>query len=426
MELELRPVLPEGSLALIDREINDLEEKLNLAIDDESRKKIQKELDELTGKKEIIELKLKPVVEDKDIEDLVESIEEHKLEMTAVIKEQKTEGVHHTKAEKAQTNADNLQAELDFSKSITRSYKDQYKEIQKKIAAGGQLNDNESKLAGIYERATRNVEELSKAYQSAANNALKLSTAANLKKKTWEGIKGGIDTIGSLNSSVQSVGSTWTDLAENWEDMSSFEKVTAGIGAVISTIQEVIGAYETVMSVIQLFADISAAASAKKIAADSSEMAMDSTKTATETANTQVKIANDTAEETSTLGKLGVDEAGAIASATASGASLPFPANIAAIAAGIAAVVAAFAMVFSCFADGGIVGGGSSVGDHNLARVNSGEMILNGTQQKKLFMLLNSGGVGPAISQSGNVNFRIQGKNLVGTLRNTNSRNSRI
>ena len=426
MELELRPVLPEGSLALIDREINDLEEKLNLAIDDESRKKIQKELDELTGKKEIIELKLKPVVEDKDIEDLVESIEEHKLEMTAVIKEQKTEGVHHTKAEKAQTNADNLQAELDFSKSITRSYKDQYKEIQKKIAAGGQLNDNESKLAGIYERATRNVEELSKAYQSAANNALKLSTAANLKKKTWEGIKGGIDTIGSLNSSVQSVGSTWTDLAENWEDMSSFEKVTAGIGAVISTIQEVIGAYETVMSVIQLFADISAAASAKKIAADSSEMAMDSTKTATETANTQVKIANDTAEEASTLGKLGVDEAGAIASATASGASLPFPANIAAIAAGIAAVVAAFAMVFSCFADGGIVGGGSSVGDHNLARVNSGEMILNGTQQKKLFMLLNSGGVGPAISQSGNVNFRIQGKNLVGTLRNTNSRNSRI
>ena len=426
MELELRPVLPEGSLALIDREINDLEEKLNLVIDDESRKKIQKELDELTGKKEIIELKLKPVVEDKDIEDLVESIEEHKLEMTAVIKEQKTEGVHHTKAEKAQTNADNLQAELDFSKSITRSYKDQYKEIQKKIAAGGQLNDNESKLAGIYERATRNVEELSKAYQSAANNALKLSTAANLKKKTWEGIKGGIDTIGSLNSSVQSVGSTWTDLSENWEDMSSFEKVTAGIGAVISTIQEVIGAYETVMSVIQLFADISAAASAKKIAADSSEMAMDSTKTATETANTQVKIANDTAEEASTLGKLGVDEAGAIASATASGASLPFPANIAAIAAGIAAVVAAFAMVFSCFADGGIVGGGSSVGDHNLARVNSGEMILNGTQQKKLFMLLNSGGIGPAISQSGNVNFRIQGKNLVGTLRNTNSRNSRI
>ena len=59
----------------------------------------------------------------------------------------------------------------------------------------------------------------------------------------------------------------------------------------------------------------------------------------------------------SDVGKLGVELASAIAGATKSGASLPFPANIAAIAAGIAAVVAGFAMVFSCFADGGIVGG---------------------------------------------------------------------
>ena len=75
---------------------------------------------------------------------------------------------------------------------------------------------------------------------------------------------------------------------------------------------------------------------------------MDSSKTATETANTQTKIANDTMENTSEMGKLGVKQAGAIASATASGASLPFPVNIAAIAAGIAAVVAAFSMVFRC------------------------------------------------------------------------------
>jgi len=140
-----------------------------------------------------------------------------------------------------------------------------------------------------------------------------------------------------------------------------------------------IGAYESIMQIIELFADISEAASAKKIAADSAEMAMDSVKTATETANTQTKIANDAAENTSEMGKLGVKEAGAIAGATESGASLPFPANIAAIAAGIAAVVAGFAMVFSCFADGGIVGGNTTIGDFNLARVNKGEMILNGT-----------------------------------------------
>ena len=133
------------------------------------------------------------------------------------------------------------------------------------------------------------------------------------------------------------------------------------------------------MDVLELFGNISEASSAKKIAADSAEMAMDSTKTASETANTQIKIANDTAENTSEVGKLGVKEASAIASATESGASLPFPANLAAIAAGIAAVVAGFSMVFSCFAEGGIVGGNTTIGDLNLARVNKGEMVLTGT-----------------------------------------------
>jgi hypothetical protein len=43
---------------------------LKLAVDDESRKKIQSTIDELTRQKAVIELKLKPVVEDSDLEDL--------------------------------------------------------------------------------------------------------------------------------------------------------------------------------------------------------------------------------------------------------------------------------------------------------------------------------------------------------------------
>jgi len=100
---------------------------------------------------------------------------------------------------------------------------------------------------------------------------------------------------------------------------------------------------------------------------------------ATQSANTSVKVANDAVENASNLGKIAVDEGTAIASATASGASLPFPANIAAIAAGIAAVVAAFSMI-SGFATGGIVGGKTTVGDYNLIRANKGEMILSTRQ----------------------------------------------
>lgn len=57
------------------------------------------------------------------------------------------------------------------------------------------------------------------------------------------------------------------------------------------------------------------------------------------------------------------------------------------------------------FADGGIVGGNSYTGDRLLARVNSGEMVLNKSQQQELFKQINSGGnssVSDAIFELGN------------------------
>ena len=60
------------------------------------------------------------------------------------------------------------------------------------------------------------------------------------------------------------------------------------------------------------------------------------------------------------------------------------------------------------FAGGGIVGGNSYSGDRLIAHVNSGEMILNQSQQAALF----GGGR--------NVNFIIEGSQLKGVLDNYN------
>lgn len=103
---------------------------------------------------------------------------------------------------------------------------------------------------------------------------------------------------------------------------------------------------------------------------------------------------------------------------------LPFPANLAAAATVIAAVVSMFASL-PAFATGGIVGGNSTIGDHNLVRVNSGEMILNGRQQKNLFNLLNGNG-GVSNSGVGQVEFKIRGKELVGVLNNYNNKVSKV
>ena len=73
------------------------------------------------------------------------------------------------------------------------------------------------------------------------------------------------------------------------------------------------------------------------------------------------------------------------------------------------------------FADGGIVGGSSFTGDRVVANVNSGEMILNKTQQARLFKIANGG------APEGNaVTFHISGSDLVGVLNNNNRKSKLI
>ena len=83
--------------------------------------------------------------------------------------------------------------------------------------------------------------------------------------------------------------------------------------------------------------------------------------------------------------------AGAASAASQAGsavAGIPFVGPTMAVAA-IASVIAALAAVPK-FAQGGIVGGSSYYGDKILARVNSGEMILNTDQQRRIFSHMES------------------------------------
>ena len=418
IELSLKVQPDAGSLQSLEDSISKKQKELKLAVSDSSREQIQKEIDELTGQKQAIEILLKPAIDDKGIEGLKDKISQHS--------EKKQNQPSGNKVSQAETKADNLKEELKYNQDIVKSYREQYKAVQSRLKAGVTLTTNESKLADIYEDAKKKVDDLTSAYDNAARSAEQLKANSTFNKKMYSGIKGTIKTIGSLNDSVVGVTSTWENMAESWNDMSTFKKVTSSISAVISTINEAMGAYEAISDVVQLFGEISEASAAKKVAADATEMASDSTKTALSTANTQVEIANNQQEQMSDLASVGTKQASAIASATASGAKLPFPANLAAIAAGIAAVVAAFAMI-SSFADGGIIGGNTTLGDMNIARVNKGEMILNGTQQKRLFSILDGNvSASPNNITSGNVKFEIKGSTLVGVLKNHNSKMNKV
>lgn len=124
-----------------------------------------------------------------------------------------------------------------------------------------------------------------------------------------------------------------------------------------------------------------------------------------------------------------IQQAAAMASGTASASGLPFPYNLAAIATVISTIAGVFAKIHSItgtsgkagnFANGGIIGGQSFTGDRLSANVNSGEMILNRTQQANLFRMANGGNGG-----GNTVQFHISGTDLVGVL-NNNSRKTRL
>lgn len=104
----------------------------------------------------------------------------------------------------------------------------------------------------------------------------------------------------------------------------------------------------------------------------------------------------------------------AVTGAASSVASIPFVGAVLAVAA-IASVLAALANIPK-YATGGIVGGSSFFGDHMIARINSGEMILNQSQQGKLFNMINNGGGSNHITVDGEA--RVSGKAMYITIRN--------
>ncbi len=205
------------------------------------------------------------------------------------------------------------------------------------------------------DEAEKQIEELNQQITSLGLKPVKLEIDDKGFDKTLGNIESGWGSIQGLGSGLENI----TDALE--ENGNAWEQLSAIINGFLSIAKSIQG-------IVTLINTLTASTKAHTIAA-AGDAAATTADAAASGANTAAKSGE------------------AVADATASGAKLPFPANIAAIAAGVAAVVAALAMV-SGFATGGVIGGASTSGDKKFARVNSGEMILNKTQQARLFGLI--------------------------------------
>jgi hypothetical protein len=116
-------------------------------------------------------------------------------------------------------------------------------------------------------------------------------------------------------------------------------------------------------------------------------------------------------QKAAALAEIAIARGKAMALIPAQTAHIPFPGNIPAAATltayanAQAAIGAAtvIAQAIKGYENGGIVPGTSFSGDNVVARVNSGEMILNRQQQSNLFNLANSGGAGISDDQIGRI-----------------------
>ena len=224
-------------------------------------------------------------------------------------------------------------------------------------------------------------------------------------KAVYESL-GDVEGLNKVNAALGEIKSTQDVLSTQAEDITGktikWEEQQKSMQEVADTASSVGGAFNSLGNAFSQAGDDSTAA-AMQIMASIAQMVSDVTPEI-------IKL-------------IGAKQGEAMASGVASAAPLPFPKNIAAIATIVATIASTFASIMSAvgaFADGGIVGGGSTIGDHMIARVNAGEMILNGRQQANLFKMINDGQEANKSNVHVVVSGKVRGKDLELVLANLN------
>ena len=241
--------------------------------------------------------------------------------------------------------------------------------------------------------------------------ALKVATVMEdvkkLREELNEGIYSGMKDVASSADRLVSAFQNLDEVFDPESEASGWERLMAVWNLLTNVVDSFMSICKMVESLTELTSKLTAAKEAETlaiqggIAAKTLEATTDTTVTGVKVANSAIKQTADVAEASTSaataITEVGANTAKGVSAAGASAASLPFPANLVAIGAAIAAAVALFASIPK-FETGGIVGGNSYSGDKILARLNSGELILNKRQQSRLSDAIDSQKTGAGVS----------------------------
>ena len=291
-----------------------------------------------------------------------------------------------------------MQGQLD----VTLDYADALKSLIDKLKEGIANGDFDlvkdealkqlQNLEGEFEKAKREATSFQHVLNFSEAQEQLVELQEQLRATTINGVEELARGFGSVNSAL-------FDIIELFDEDVKDSEFYKGLEAMMTVMNSLITIFQTFQSVIE------AVGAAKKILAQISKQ------TAAQEVAADLAVAG--AEGTKAAASAGAAAAGAGSAV----ASVPIVGPVLAIAA-IGAVVAAILAAMSKFEGGGIVGGSSTSGDKQIVRANSQEMILTRGQQATLWDMIQSGNFG----NSGNVEWRVRGADLIAVIENTQSR----
>ena len=425
----------EGSIDYYEKEIAELRKKISATADEGAAAILQKELEQ--KETALKDLKIRIGIEKPEPKEAKTALQQ--LQDQLQVAQQDFDNAVDVGAKvKAQAKVVALQQQIDeatngkltISADVEPQYIEQGSKADKRQSYQNAQNrasriqqDYEIGLIGKDE-AQKQIDELNKQIASMSKGLKPIEIDLDTKSfdKVFGDIKSGWGSVEGVGNGIQGISDALEENGDAWK------QITGVIGGALEVADGIAG-------IVKLIDMLTSSTEAE---------------TAATAVNTAITAANTGVSATNTATKSGE----AVANATASGAKLPFPANLVAIAAGVAAVVGALGMISGAFADGGIVGGSSWTGDKLMARVNSGEMILNGAQQSRLFAIANGATVygaasgvgrglvegvkvGPEIerlravvvknseNRFGSISLRLRGSDLVGVIANETRGNRR-
>lgn len=249
--------------------------------------------------------------------------------------------------------------------------------------------------------AMGNVKSLEEALKIAEVEAAVEDLSRELRRGVYDGVKSAVGNIDGIVSAFERVNEVMSDA-----DASGWERIMAVWEAMTSITDAIVEMADTFQRLAEVQALLTKAQEAQNTESDNAaQSTLENAGKIVAAADTQTQGVVESAKKT-----IIAKEGEAAATAGAETAKMG-PLGWLAIGAAIAAAIAAFASIPK-FEKGGIVQGNSPKGDRILARLNSGEMILNKDQQGTLYGLLNN--------RSSNVNisgeFKVRGRDLVAAI----------